>query len=67
MENKRSAAIGFIFITLLIDVVGFGIIIPVIPSLITHLTGNPDMSYSARIGGFLLDFFLCIGYVLVIN
>jgi len=50
MENKRSAAIGFIFITLLIDVVGFGIIIPVIPSLITHLTGNPDMSYSARIG-----------------
>jgi DHA1 family tetracycline resistance protein-like MFS transporter len=53
MENKRSAAIGFIFITLLIDVVGFGIIIPVIPSLITHLTGNPDMSYSARIGGWL--------------
>jgi len=53
MENKRSAAIGFIFITLLIDVVGFGIIIPVIPSLIKHLTGNPDMSYSARIGGWL--------------
>jgi len=53
MENKRSAAIGFIFITLLIDVVGFGIIIPVVPSLITHHTGNPDMSYSARIGGWL--------------
>jgi MFS transporter, DHA1 family, tetracycline resistance protein len=53
MEKKRSAAIGFIFITLLIDVIGFGIIIPVIPSLITHLTGNPDMSYSARIGGWL--------------
>ena len=53
MNNKRNAAIGFIFITLLIDVVGFGIIIPVIPSLISHLTGNPDMSYAARIGGWL--------------
>ncbi|MEI8111450.1 MAG: TCR/Tet family MFS transporter [Chitinophagia bacterium] len=53
MNNTRSAAIGFIFITLLIDVVGFGIIIPVIPSLISHLTGNPDMSYAARIGGWL--------------
>ena len=53
MNNNRSAAIGFIFITLLIDVVGFGIIIPVIPSLISHLTGNPDMSYAARIGGWL--------------
>ena len=53
MNNQRSAAIGFIFITLLIDVVGFGIIIPVIPSLIGHLTSNPDMSYAARIGGWL--------------
>ncbi|MFN5362793.1 MAG: MFS transporter, partial [Bacteroidota bacterium] len=53
MSNKRSAAVGFIFITLLIDVIGFGIIIPVIPSLISHLTGNPDVSNSSRIGGWL--------------
>jgi DHA1 family tetracycline resistance protein-like MFS transporter len=53
MSNKRSAAIGFIFITLLIDVIGFGIIIPVIPSLIAHLTGNADISNSSRIGGWL--------------
>lgn len=53
MSEKRSPAVGFIFITLLIDVIGFGILIPVIPSLIEHLTGNPDISYSSRVGGWL--------------
>ncbi|MFM7357971.1 MAG: MFS transporter, partial [Sediminibacterium sp.] len=53
MSGKRSPAVGFIFITLLIDVIGFGILIPVIPSLIAHLTGNVDVSYSSRIGGWL--------------
>jgi MFS transporter, DHA1 family, tetracycline resistance protein len=36
-KPKRPAALGFIFITLLIDVIGFGIIIPVFPKLIEHL------------------------------
>ena len=30
MSVKRNAALGFIFITILIDVIGFGIIIPVL-------------------------------------
>jgi DHA1 family tetracycline resistance protein-like MFS transporter len=37
VHGKRKAALGFIFATLLIDVMGFGIIIPVIPKLIQHL------------------------------
>ena len=36
-KPKRPAALGFIFVTLLIDVMGFGIIIPVVPKLIEHL------------------------------
>lgn len=36
-KPKRPAALGFIFITLLIDVIGFGIIIPVVPKLIEKL------------------------------
>ena len=32
---------GFIFITLLIDVMGFGLIIPVLPDLIAELKGIP--------------------------
>lgn len=41
MKGNRQAAIGFIFITLLIDVMGWGLIIPVMPKLISQLKGIP--------------------------
>jgi DHA1 family tetracycline resistance protein-like MFS transporter len=63
MSNQRTAAVSFIFITLLIDVIGFGIIIPVIPSLIAHLTDNPDVSNSSRIGGFLMFTFAIMQFL----
>ena len=53
MATKRNAAIGFIFITLLIDVIGFGIIIPVMPKLIEEL-GHATVSEASKIGGWLL-------------
>jgi len=52
MTVKRNAALGFIFITILIDVIGFGIIIPVLPSLIKDLTGG-NISQAARYGSWL--------------
>ena len=39
MKSKNSALI-FIFITVLVDVIGIGIIIPIIPDLIMELTGE---------------------------
>jgi len=39
-ENRRNAAVGFILITALIDVLSFGILIPVLPHLIEHLMGG---------------------------
>lgn len=53
MASKRPAALGFIFITLLIDITGIGIIIPVLPALITELIGG-TLSQAARYGGWLL-------------
>lgn len=53
MMSKRSPALGFIFITLLIDVTGFGIIIPVIPALLKELIDG-DLSQAAVYGGWLL-------------
>ncbi|MDF7811873.1 TCR/Tet family MFS transporter [Hymenobacter sp. YC55] len=50
--SPRKPALAFIFITLLLDVIGFGIIIPVLPKLITHLTGEP-LSTAARYGGWM--------------
>jgi len=51
-KSKKSAAIGFIFITLLIDITGWGIIIPVVPKLIEELI-NGDISEAAKYGGWL--------------
>lgn len=50
---KSKHALAFIFITVLIDTIGFGIIIPVIPSLITSITGE-GLNAAARYGGWLM-------------
>ena len=50
MPHRR--AVLFIFITILIDSIGFGIIIPVLPELIMQLTGE-GLSQAARYGGWL--------------
>lgn len=52
MLHSRKAAMGFIFITLLIDVTGLGIIIPVFPELIKELTGG-NISQVSQWGGVL--------------
>lgn len=62
MSQNRPAAVGFIFITLLIDVIGFGIIIPVLPKLITHLTGE-TLSHAAQIGGWLMFAYALMQFV----
>ncbi len=41
MTVPRKAAIGFIFVTLLIDIMGWGLIIPVMPKLIAGLRHIP--------------------------
>lgn len=51
-KSKKQAALGFIFVTMLIDVIGWGIIIPVIPDLIKELI-NGDISEAAKVGGWL--------------
>ena len=55
MKNK-NAAIGFIFITLLIDIIGFGIIIPVAPKLIAELK-HVSINEAGKYGGLLLTVF----------
>jgi MFS transporter, DHA1 family, tetracycline resistance protein len=52
MSSNRSAAISFIFITLLIDVTGIGLIIPVVPGLIKELI-HGSVSDSSRYSGWL--------------
>jgi DHA1 family tetracycline resistance protein-like MFS transporter len=50
---KKQAAIGFIFITLLVDVIGWGLIIPVMPQLIAGLK-HISVNEASKEGGLLL-------------
>ncbi len=50
---KKSSALGFIFMTCLIDVIGLGVIIPVIPTLISRLSGQ-DISHASHYAAWLL-------------
>lgn len=53
-REKRPAGLAFIFITLLIDVIGFGLVIPVLPHLVSTLAGGSH-DHQARVYGILLS------------
>lgn len=53
MTGRRNASLLFVFITLLIDITGLGIIIPVMPKLIMELTGKP-LSEASLYGGWMM-------------
>ena len=52
MNENRKAAMGFIFITLMIDVTGLGLIIPVLPKLIEQLI-HGTISDASKYAGWL--------------
>lgn len=62
MSGKRKAALGFIFVTLLIDVTGFGIIIPVVPTLLSQLLQVP-VEQTTRWGGWLVAAFAIMQFL----
>jgi MFS transporter, DHA1 family, tetracycline resistance protein len=62
MKANRQAAIGFIFVTLLIDTMGFGLIIPVMPKLIEQLKGI-SVNEASRYGAWLLMVYAITSFV----
>jgi MFS transporter, DHA1 family, tetracycline resistance protein len=62
MSSHRTPALGFIFVTILIDCIGFGVIIPVMPSLISQLA-NVGNSEASRLGGYLLFAFAAMQFL----
>lgn len=66
--SNRTPALGFIFVTLLLDVIGFGIIIPVMPDLIIELSGRTGtqeslLSFASREGGFLVAAYAIVQFI----
>ncbi|HEY4064720.1 MAG TPA: TCR/Tet family MFS transporter [Puia sp.] len=62
MKQHRQAAIGFIFITLLIDIMGWGLIIPVMPDLIAQLKGT-TINVASRYGAWLLSAYALTAFI----
>ncbi|MEI7657556.1 MAG: TCR/Tet family MFS transporter [Phycisphaerae bacterium] len=48
--TARTPALGFIFLTLLLDVLGFGLLIPVAPRLIEQLQGGTEKEAAPIVG-----------------
>lgn len=61
--SARKPALGFIFITLFLDILGIGLIVPILPRLITHLQGNNVEAAAHTVGAlgalYALMQFLC--------
>jgi DHA1 family tetracycline resistance protein-like MFS transporter len=55
-KPASNYALTFIFVTMLVDTIGLGIIIPVTPAIIAQLTGQ-GLSDAARWGGWLMFVF----------
>ena len=53
MRNTRQASLGFILVTVFVDVIGWGLIIPVMPDLIAGMKHIP-VNFASAYGGWLL-------------
>lgn len=62
MAAKKDAGLLFIFITLLIDVTGFGIIIPVLPKLLMELV-HGDLNEASWWGGALMVTYAAMQFI----
>jgi MFS transporter, DHA1 family, tetracycline resistance protein len=62
MTSPKKAAIGFIFITLLVDVIGFGLIIPVFPEMISKMLSIP-VNEASKYGGWLATAYAIMQFV----
>ena len=59
---SQKQALAFIFVTVLIDAIGFGIVIPVLPRLIMTLTGE-TVGGAARISGWMMLMYASIQFI----
>lgn len=62
MSVRRTNALAFIFVTILLDVIGFGVIIPVLPRLISEL-GHENLVDASQDGGWLLFTFALAQFI----
>lgn len=60
--NSKRHALTFVTITVFIDTVGFGVIMPVLPEFLNNLTGR-SLSESSAIAGYLVVFYASLQFL----
>jgi DHA1 family tetracycline resistance protein-like MFS transporter len=60
--QKRQASLGFIFITLFLDIMGLGLVIPVLPKLIESFL-NDDIARASTIYGVLVALYALMQFL----
>jgi len=60
--NVRAPAVGFIFVTLVLSIVGFGLLIPVLPKLIVEFQGG-DLTAGSHTYGWLVGVYALMQFV----
>jgi DHA1 family tetracycline resistance protein-like MFS transporter len=55
-KTGRAASVRFILITLVIDALGFGLVVPIVPALVVKLSGLPVSGASVWVGWLLAAF-----------
>ncbi len=60
--KERQASMGFIFVTLLLDIIGLGLIIPVFPKLVESFTGN-NIAEASTTYGFLVAIYALMQFL----
>jgi MFS transporter, DHA1 family, tetracycline resistance protein len=58
-----NRALAFIFVTVLIDAIGFGVVIPVFPQLIVKLTGR-DLAHAAEVSGWIAFLYASVQFLM---
>lgn len=61
-KPSRSASVRFIVVTLVFDALGFGLVVPIMPSLVVHLSGL-TVSGASRWVGVLLSTFAVMQFI----
>jgi MFS transporter, DHA1 family, tetracycline resistance protein len=54
--NRRSPAVGFVLVTLVIDALGFGLVVPIVPALVLELSEMTASGASLWMGTLLAAF-----------
>ncbi len=62
MSSPRQPAVGFIFVTMVLSVLGFGLLIPVLPALVKEFNGG-DTAAGSHMYGVLVGVFALLQFI----